>query len=336
MLIKKKLSKNKTINSVAVSLREFYQKRNRVLITRNARGLGDILMHRLIFEDFKRVMPDMHLTFACPRTYFDAIKDHPFIDEVVDSTHVNKNNFLISYDTSNCCIRWECAHAPHASKNRADIWAEHCGVTLTKHNMHVPFITKDMLQFGIFQVRQARGMALKLFKPNSPNILFTPIAFDNMRTLTNDQITGVVKYLKNKGCFVYSTHHVGVPLLEELGVTVFSGYSIPQWFSFIHAADYVVSADTSTFHYAGGIKKPLVGIFTHADGKYRGQYYDFILVQKHRDEGNWPCGPCYNYAMCTHPNGKCTGFDVPKPCLTELTVKDIIDGIEKMFIKYPK
>jgi ADP-heptose:LPS heptosyltransferase len=128
-----------------------------------------------------------------------------------------------------------------------------------------------------------------------------------------------------------------IPSLKELGVPVFSGYSIPQWFSFIHAADYVISADTSTFHYAGGIKKPLVGIFTHADGKYRGQYYDFILVQKHRDDGNWPCGPCYNYAMCTHPKGKdCKNFNEPRPCLTELTVSDIIKGIEKMFKKWSK
>lgn len=336
MLLKTMPSKQKEIRQPPMSLREFHQKRNRVLIIRHARGLGDILTQRMIFEDFKRVMPDMHLTYACPKPYFDAIRDHPFVDEVVDSAQINKNNFLISYDISSCCVKWECANAPHADKNRSDIWAEHCGVILTRHNMHVPFITQDMIQFGMFQVRQARGMSPKIFDPKSPNILFAPMAFDNLRTLTDDQVTGVVKYLKNKGYFVYSTHNTNIPLLKELGVPVLSGYSMPQWFSFIHAADYVVSADTATFHYAGGIKKPLVGIFTHADGKYRGRYYDFVLVQKHRDNGDWPCGPCYNHAMCTHPEGKICGNEESKPCLTKLTVQDIIDGIEKMLTKWPK
>lgn len=324
-------NKQKVVRTNPVSLKEFYQKRNRVLLIRSSRGLGDILMHRQIFEDFKRVMPDMHLTFACPRIYFEAVQDHPFVDEVVDSTKVNRDNFLVSYNTSNCCVRWECGHAPHANKHRADIWAEHCGFSLTKHDMHVPFIDHETMQFGLFQVRQARGMAPKIFGRNSPNFLFCPISFDKLRTLTNEQIIGVVQYLREKNYFVYSTHDTRVPLLEELGVPVFSGYAIPQWFSFIHAADYVISADTATFHYAGGIKKPLVGVFTHADGKYRGQYYDFVLVQKHRDDGNWPCGPCYNAAMCSHPKG---GGGGPKPCLTELKVQDIIDGIEKVLKKW--
>lgn len=331
------LPKKQVVKSTPVSLREFYQKRNKVLIIRNARGLGDIFMHRMMFEDFKRVMPDMHLTFACPRNYFDAVKDHPFVDEVVDSTTVNRSNFLVSYDTSSCCVRWENAHAPHADKHRSDIWAEHCGVILTKHNMHVPFISDDLKQFGLFQVRQARSMSPKLYDPKAPNVLFTPIAFDHQRTLTDHQILGIVKYLKDRGCFVYSAHHTKVQFIEDLGVPMLVNFPIPHWLSFIHAADYVVTADTSVFHYAGGIKKPMTAIFTHADGKYRGRYFDFVLVQKHRDNGDWPCGPCYNFAMCTHPMCE-NRMDVtePRPCLTELTMKEIIDGMEKMFAKWPR
>ena len=335
MLVKKLFKRQEVVRSNPISLNEFYQKRNRILIIRNARGLGDILMHRMMFEDFKRVMPEMHLTFACPKVYHDAVKDHPFVDEVVDSLKINKNNFLISYDTSSCCIKWECEHAPNADKHRADIWAEHCGVILTKHNMHLPFISKDMMQYGLFQVKQARGMAHKLYPKNSPNVLFTPLAYDNMRTLTDDQIVGVVNYLRSKDCFVYSTHHVKVPFLEGLGVPVLAGYSIPQWFSFIHAADYVVSADTSTFHYAGGIKKPLVGVFTHADGIYRGMYYDFVLVLKHMDNvDGFTCGPCYNYANCTNSLCRSNDLNEPRPCLTELKVSDITAGIDKMLAKW--
>jgi len=44
---------------------------------------------------------------------------------------------------------------------------------------------------------------------------------------------------------------------------------------------------------AGGLGKPLCGIFTFADGKIYGKHYDFVLVQKHRDNGNWNCGSCF-------------------------------------------
>jgi hypothetical protein len=80
---------------------------------------------------------------------------------------------------------------------------------------------------------------------------------------------------------------------------------------------------------AGELKKPLVGVFTFADGKVYGRYYDFVLVQKHRDNGDWDCGPCYNWGNCTKTE------KVPKPCLTEITAEMIIEGVDKMFDKWP-
>lgn len=335
MLLTRLLPKNRQIKSTPLSLREFYDKRNKVIIIRNARGLGDILVHRMLFEDFKRIMPNMHLTFACPRIYHDVVKDHPFLDEVVDSAFVNRDNYMVSYDTSSCCVKWERAHSPHANKHRADIWADHCGIQLSQHNMRLPFIDQETIQFGLFQIKQIRSMAPKIYSPTAPNVLFTPLAYDEQRSLTDQQILGVVKYLKDKGCFVYSTHQTKMDFLEDLGVPVLAGYSIPKWLSFVHAADYVVTVDTAVFHYAGGIGKPMTGIFTHVDGKWRGRYYDFILVQKHRDNGNWPCGPCYEYGMCTHPLCEDpSDLESPRPCLTELTVHEIIAGLEKMFTKW--
>jgi ADP-heptose:LPS heptosyltransferase len=335
MLLKRTLAKNKLIKAPQVSLRDFHCKKNTVLIIRNARGIGDILMHRMMFEDFKRIMPECRLVFACPKQYHDLVKDHPYVDEVVDSATLNRFNYLMSYDTSYCDIRYECGMAPYIDKHRADIWAEHCGVILTKHNMHLPFLDAEVLQFGMLQVRQAKNMTMKSNK-NCPNVLLCPTAFDNLRSLTNKHIEDVVSYLREKGVFIYSTHQSKIPVLSNLNVPVFTGYGTREWLSFIHAADYVVSVDTASFHYAGGIKKPLVGIFTYADGKYRGKYFDFTLVQKHRDNGDWPCGPCYNHTMCTNPKCKNPGsLTDPKPCLTELKSSEIIDGIEKMFEKYP-
>jgi ADP-heptose:LPS heptosyltransferase len=97
----------------------------------------------------------------------------------------------------------------------------------------------------------------------------------------------------------------------------------------IEAADYVVSVDSAAFHCAGGLGKPLTGIFTYCDGKVYGKYYDFVLVQKHRDNGDWPCGPCFHWPSC--PKSK----EMLKPCLTELTPDILADGLERMFQKWP-
>ena len=137
----------------------------------------------------------------------------------------------------------------------------------------------------------------------------------------------VIKGLWDRGLYVFATHTTPIPECAKLKVPVMAG-NIRQWMGYVYAADYVLSVDSAAFHFAGGIKKPLVGVFTFCDGKVYGKYYDFTLVQKHRDNGNWDCGPCYNWPDCPK------SADSLKPCLTELTSEMILDGVDKMLSKY--
>jgi ADP-heptose:LPS heptosyltransferase len=148
------------------------------------------------------------------------------------------------------------------------------------------------------------------------------------KNLNNMQITEVVKALRQRGCYVYSSHTGDIEILSKLEVPILQG-GLKKWMGYVYAADYVISVDTSTFHMAGGIKKPLVGIFTFTDGKIYGKFYKFKLIQKHRDNGDWSCGPCYNWPACPKTDKN------PKPCLTEITSKMIMDGIEEMFKEWP-
>ena len=79
--------------------------------------------------------------------------------------------------------------------------------------------------------------------------------------------------------------------------------------------------------------KPVVGIFGWADSKvYSRHYPKAISVQKHRDyTPGWNCGPCYNFFTCP----KCPQETVRKPCITEITPDDILEGFNKMVDKYP-
>jgi len=317
------------------SIKDFADKMNKVLLTRNSRGIGDILNCRMLFKEFKRVMPDMHLTFACFKEYHDLLKNHPFLDAVADSKTVDRDEFGITYDISTPCIYYESAKAPIVDKHRADIWAEHCGLQLVEHDMVVPFIDSEAISNGYIALNQVRQSSLSFHHKNGPSVLIAPFAYEITRTLLNKQIIDLVSILRRKGLFVYAAHTQNNPTLAQLNVPVLLG-SLSDWMGHIHAADYVVSVDTATFHYAGGIRKPLTGIFTMVDGKLRGKYYDFILIQKHRDNGNWPCGPCYAHSRCTNPRCKNPEeyFDA-KPCLTEITDKEMEEGVDKMIQKWP-
>lgn len=323
MLLKIKKRRKKEI----LPLKNFYEKRNTVLIMRDARGIGDILMHRMLFEDFKKLNAEMHLVVAVFKEYFPLLQNHPFIDEVVDSEEVDKKDFIITYDTSTCSEWKESFNREKNTLSRPEIWAEHCGIKLTNHDMHLPFISEE-------EIREGKEILRKVMKKKN-TVLFCPIAHESLRSLPLEISKQTIYFLQSKGLNVVTSFHKKSRFFDSLGVPVIYNLKLTQWLSLMHAVDYVVSVDTSAFHYAGGIKKPLMGIFTHVDGKTRGKHYDFVLVQKHRDNGDWPCGPCYNFLMCSHPKCKDPRSLELRPCLTELTIGEIQQGIEKMLLKWP-
>lgn len=299
-----------------LSIKEFNNRRNRLLIVRATGGLGDILMHRMIFEDIKLLMPDAHITFAIPASYIPAAEDHPFIDNIVDYNTIDVKDYLISYNTTTACGRYENRVAPAADKHRSDIWAEHCGVKLTRHNMHV-HLTDAEVNYGHELIKRFNKDGKKVF-------ILSPVSAMPGKNLDTEQTNSVIHELEKMGYCVLLLHSNPLPA----NATTLTGQNIRQWMSIINAADYVISVDTATFHFAGGIRKPLVGIFSWADGMVYGKYYNFTLVQKHRSyTSGWDCGPCFNWWKCL----KCPNGQQPrKPCITEITVEDVMIGVNKM------
>ncbi|MCK9459695.1 MAG: hypothetical protein M0R80_08655 [Proteobacteria bacterium] len=323
-MVKKVLFKSnkKFVSNASLSLRDFYDRKDKILILRAAGGLGDILMHRMMFEDFKKIDPNIKITLAVPPRYFDALKDHPYIDELVDNNKVDISQFNVSYNTTSACVRYEMSMAPLSGLHRSDIWANHCGVELTEHNMHIN-IDPVGLKYGQDLVRD--------FRKTGPVVLLCPVSAMQMKNLTDQQMEGVVTALRSRNCCVIASHITTIPQLQKMDVPTITetNGNVHKLFGLVNAVDYVISVDTSHFHLSGGLQKPMLGIFTFADGKVYGKYYKHELVQKHRDNGNWDCGPCYNYPICPKSN------IMFKPCLTEITVNMIVDGIDRMFKRWP-
>jgi ADP-heptose:LPS heptosyltransferase len=318
MIIKRSLKRPTTPQNLSV--RAFYKTRNKVLVIRQTGGIGDILMQRMMFEDFKKVMPDAYIVFACPGKYKELAQNHPFIDEWVAAEDVNPSDYIASYNITMVCNRHEMRISPQSDKHRSDIWANHCGVILNNHNMHMN-LDQESVEWGRIFLNNINTKQL-------PTVFFAPMSAMLGKNLHGNQITETVDGLRDRGLFVYSSHIAPIDELNKKNVPVAHDIPLRKWMGLINAADYVVSVDTASFHLAGGLGKPLVGIFAWTDGKVYGRYYNFELVQLHRDNGNWDCGPCYAWTACIK---EC--HDKRKPCIKEINSEMILNGVDRILEK---
>ena len=304
-----------------ISLKDHFLRRNKVLIQRKLGGFGDILMQRMMFEDFKAQFPHLEFSWSVPHKFISMAQNHPYTN-TIEFNSIKHEEFGIIYDTTIACTRYE-TRTKNNKLNRSDIWANHCGINLINHEMHLKLNQESIDDFKL-KLNQANP-------ENKPTVLLATHSTDDSvgisKSLTDTQIIETIAKLQKLGYFVYTIHNKSLPVHEQ--ITQFLDLKIDQWLAIVSLSNYIISVDTATFHIAGGLKKPLVGIFTFTDGKVYGKHYDFVLVQKHKDNGDWDCGPCFNLTLCP----KCPNF--PKPCLTELTSEDIIDGLLKASQKWP-
>ena len=311
-LIKKKKS---------ISLKEHYLRRNKVLIKRRVGGFGDILMQRMLFEDFKIQFPSIDFDWLVPYEFIGMARNHPYVTTLeadAANNNIDEEKYGAVYDVSKVCTLNE---SKFQHLHRSDIWSAHCGVKLNKHEMHLTASKEDF-----FPENKATILLAAHSTHNQPE------GTDNFglcKSLTDEQILYTVKALQELDFNVCSLHDCELPIYEKLGIQQFINLPSDLWFNTVNSADYIISIDTSTFHLAGGLKKPLVGVFSFTDGKVYGKYYDFVLVQKHRDNGDWECGPCFLYDSCL----KCSSY--PKPCLSEISPRDILQGVATALSKWP-
>ncbi len=317
------VSKAPSLSRKQPNLLEYHQQRNRVLINREIGGLGDILMHRMMFEDLKKSGMEVH--FACPKQYHPAVQDHPYIDLILDCSKVDPYDYQAAYNTTTACGRHEMRVAPFSDLHRSDIWSQHCGLDLTNHEMHIKF-TKEEMEYGDSKLLTIKSLAK--VDLSMPTVAVCPTSAMMGKNLTGTQVTGLLDGIKEFDVFPFGLHTKPVPEVESRKVPMVHGLGIRQWMAVMNAADYAITVDTSAFHLAGGLKKPVVGVFSFVDGLVYGKYFEkFVLVQKHRKNGDWYCGPCYNWTACPKSKLPC------KPCITEIRSSDIIEGFEKLLKK---
>jgi len=302
-----------------ITLKEHYTRRNQVLIKRRVGGFGDVLMQRMLFEDFVSQFVDIEFTYCCPQPFLEFAKNNPYC-KTKNINEINERKYGIVYDITTACRVHESKYGSKNTLHRSDIWAGYCGVKLRTHNMN--------LKANKSLVNKIKDQFTTINPENKKIILLaaksTKCEFGVAKSLTDQQIYELVVELRKQNFLVISTHNETIRIFTELQVPQFVDLDCESWLALVDICDYVISVDTSVFHIAGGLKKPLVGIFTFTDGKIYGKYYDFELVQKHRDNGDWDCGPCFTVGNCPKTN------NYIKPCLTQIKTLEVINALKRL------
>lgn len=302
-----------------LSLKRFASLRNKILFNHKLGGLGDVFMQRMLFREVKNILPDAEIHFACLPAYIPAIADHPFIDQCLSVHEVNEGDYLAVYDTSVALAnQYENRYTLQCKYNRADIWSKYCGFDLPSHDMD--------FALDAAKVEACRQQLVAKCNKNGPVVLFCPVSKMRTKSLMPHQIAWVIKACQEFN--LIGINDKPVPELDKAGIPGVYGQSIPDWMHFVAAGDYMISVDSAAFHLAGGLRKPLLGVFTFANGKTYGMHYDFILVQNHFEDGIWDCGPCYNFKACPKTKGEI------KPCLSELTKEQFDAGLKALFNRW--
>ena len=193
------------------TLKEHFLCRNKVLLKRREGGYGDILVSRMLCEDMHRIMPDIELTYGCVNKYMSIMQPHPYA-EIIGLDGLDDSKYGAIYDISTACAMHETIANINNTMNRSDVWARHCGYSLTKHNA---YLKKE-------NEKHYKEVVNKENISNKPTILFVPESIDyeygRTKSLLYNLAYNVVQKLREMGFYVYSTNSDRIRALTDLDV----------------------------------------------------------------------------------------------------------------------
>lgn len=184
-----------------------------------------------------------------------------------NATGARKTNVWGEYalveDLSVCCAQYETllnwfgtydGNVGLKLKDRLEIWAHHIGLQVENPRTCIVLRPDE-----IAEAKQRFG------KTRKPVLLVAPISGADTRSYPYHE---AIVQEAAKRWQVFYLHH------QDIGPSTLTGLTLRQMGATVAAADAVISVDTSTFHWAGLLRKPVIGLFNFLHGKEtRAKYY---------------------------------------------------------------
>lgn len=256
----------------------------KILILRKFGGLGDILMQSIMFPDLKRQYPNMDVTYAIPKQFLPLFDNCSDIDHVIDKDEVETQIYrliadgeyeLIS-DVSQCCVIHEVNSLKDkgiVDKQRPDIWANHFGLNLKWHDTCIRITERET------------DFAKKYLKRDERKIIgFAP--FSAARSRSYPFVQEVIDKLTTLNYRVLLIHSDDTPYVNCEKIT---HQDLRTLGAIINELDLLIGVDSGPLHYAGILKKKVVGIYGVTDYNSRLKYYDAVGIQGKCQSNRKPC-----------------------------------------------
>ena len=311
---------------------------NKILIKRSLGGIGDILVHRMIFEDLYNALNKnrkAEIDVAVQPHFIQLLIDHPYISQVLDINRVEESKYLHVVDTTNVAGTYEYWHISHdysrkpwISLHRSDIWAEKAiGIQLKHHEGHINFFENEKKEQNVWREENI-GDSLALGLTTKTAARHKDWSIKNWQKL----IEAINNEYPNIKIFIF-----GASKIDLKGAAFVETDTFRKWMYLVALMDFIITPATGLFNLANLLHKPTISIFGNEDLRIFGKYFpESISIQRRRDTNGekWSHCPCWRSDVCAY------GYEdgVPK-CLRDIGVTEVMEAFRKLYndniIKYP-
>lgn len=320
----------------------------RILLVREAGGLGDIIMTLGAARALKNRYPSASLEYLTLPEYAPLLAAEREIDIVhtvardkrrEPNADVNAQGYITKLGLSrdDKIIDFYCPAYAHelkttgnVTKSRLEIFSNAAGVPTTRAKLNVSDnLTRNLRQQSLHSKNSRSHIKEHL-------IGIAPYSTNLNRSITDSQkIKNIVAQLNesNSEVVFFNSWREGRPgrievSARELGAIDASCCSYPNLFAWVNACDAVLTCDTGIMHIAGALGIPSVGIFGATSGEVISRPYRFQT---------WLSGSA-KHAKCTAPcylmesRGFCSNTCGQKGCerIADVSENQILEAINNI------
>jgi len=337
-----------------VPFKEFVRQNapGKVLIERRWGAAGDVLCTRMLYEDVKsQCGEDVELWVSTPAMYHDLLRDHPYIDKLIDSNFYeagfyDDEEFICSYDVSQTCGMYEALTAPYVDKHRSDIWAENSmGVTLSNHFGHI--------RFSRYEIKNAIEILNDM--PGGKKIGLGVFTSNEAKDWCRDQkkFSALCNGILRRGMVPVLIHDREPPVNHiPRGVQFPRDLSFRMWMALCSQMDAMITSCTGNFHLANLTYRPTVSVSGPEDPYVYGKHHMYQVRVSRRtnrdkvvrpamshdfwdrktgDKRTWEYCPCWNYGGCYYKEDR---KKMPPVCLEDITSEEVLEALDQALVAY--